>query len=266
MNVTETRSYNIDAQAITCADGYMYGFQGQEKDNEITGVTGSHLNFKYRMYDSRIGRFFAVDPLTKNFPWNSPYAFSENRVIDCVELEGREKEKAGKKAKREFSKESFHIVGGSSTTDPKERTGEPLLRQTKDKYIKVKVTVWGTNNEGTLDKLTIFNDHGEVIGEMDIPKQNEPFYRLMKSKTVIIEVPEETTLNFKVSDKADEKVGPGGCVVHIKVESLIGKKSEKPKKRDEKVMKKVKKEKEKSKKKTEDKSNDKSGENNGQPQ
>ncbi len=43
------------------------------------------------MYDPRVGRFFAVDPLTAKYPWNSPYAFSENRVIDGVELEGREK-------------------------------------------------------------------------------------------------------------------------------------------------------------------------------
>ena len=42
------------------------------------------------MHDPRIGRFFAVDPLTKKYPWNSAYAFSENRVIDGVELEGRE--------------------------------------------------------------------------------------------------------------------------------------------------------------------------------
>ena len=40
------------------------------------------------MHDPRVGRFFAVDPLTKKYPWNSPYAFSENRVIDGVELEG----------------------------------------------------------------------------------------------------------------------------------------------------------------------------------
>ena len=40
------------------------------------------------MHDPRVGRFFAVDPLAGKYPWNSPYAFSENRVIDGVELEG----------------------------------------------------------------------------------------------------------------------------------------------------------------------------------
>jgi RHS repeat-associated protein len=68
---------------------YRYGFQGQEKDDELRGQ-GNSVNYKYRMHDARIGRFFAVDPLTKKFPWNSSYAFSENRVIDGIELEGLE--------------------------------------------------------------------------------------------------------------------------------------------------------------------------------
>ena len=37
-----------------------------------------------------MGRFFAIDPLFKKDPYNSPYAFSENRVIDAKELEGLE--------------------------------------------------------------------------------------------------------------------------------------------------------------------------------
>jgi len=70
-------------------DGYRYGFQGQETDDEIRGK-GNSVNYKYRMHDPRIGRFFAVDPLAPQYPHNSPYAFSENRVIDGVELEGLE--------------------------------------------------------------------------------------------------------------------------------------------------------------------------------
>jgi hypothetical protein len=42
------------------------------------------------MHDPRVGRFFAIDPLEMSYPWNSPYAFSENRVLDRIELEGLE--------------------------------------------------------------------------------------------------------------------------------------------------------------------------------
>jgi len=68
---------------------YRYGFQGQEKDDEIKGE-GNSLNYTFRMHDPRMGRFFAVDPLEKDFPWNSPYAFAENKVIAFTELEGAE--------------------------------------------------------------------------------------------------------------------------------------------------------------------------------
>ncbi|WP_417266701.1 RHS repeat-associated core domain-containing protein [Brumimicrobium sp.] len=70
--------------------GYRYGFQGQEKDDEVKGE-GNSINYKYRMHDPRIGRFFAVDPLAPKYPHNSPYAFSENNVIHAIELEGLEK-------------------------------------------------------------------------------------------------------------------------------------------------------------------------------
>ncbi len=70
-------------------DTYRYRFQGQEKDDEIKGE-GNSLNYKFRMHDPRIGRFFAVDPLDNKYPWNSSYSFSENRVLDGNEIEGLE--------------------------------------------------------------------------------------------------------------------------------------------------------------------------------
>jgi RHS repeat-associated protein len=79
----------LDGRTVS-SEEYRFGFQGQEIDSEIKGE-GNSINFTYRMYDPRLGRFFAVDPYTKNFQWNSPYSFSENRVIDCIELEGGEK-------------------------------------------------------------------------------------------------------------------------------------------------------------------------------
>jgi RHS repeat-associated protein len=75
------------------SDSYRYGFQGQEKDDELKGE-GNSLNYTFRMHDPRVGRFFAVDPLTHHYPWYSPYSFSGNRVIDMIELEGKEPTKA----------------------------------------------------------------------------------------------------------------------------------------------------------------------------
>ena len=60
------------------------------KDDEINGATGTSYAFDYRIHDPRIGRFLSIDPLAGQFPHNSPYAFSENRVIDGFEFEGLE--------------------------------------------------------------------------------------------------------------------------------------------------------------------------------
>ncbi len=68
---------------------YRYGFQGQEMDNELKGE-GNSLNYKFRMHDPRVGRFFAVDPLVAEYPWYSPYQFSGNTPIMSIELEGLE--------------------------------------------------------------------------------------------------------------------------------------------------------------------------------
>ena len=78
-------SHYVDAHG----GSYRYGFQNQEVDNEIKG-NGNSVNYKYRMHDPRVGRFFAVDPLASKYPHNSPYAFSENMVIHMIELEGLE--------------------------------------------------------------------------------------------------------------------------------------------------------------------------------
>jgi RHS repeat-associated protein len=68
---------------------YRSGFQGQEEDDELKG-DGNSVNYEYRMHDPRLGRFFAIDPLIKEYPHYSPYSFSGNEVIEKIELEGME--------------------------------------------------------------------------------------------------------------------------------------------------------------------------------
>ncbi len=51
---------------------------------------GNSYYFKYRLEDSRIGRFFSVDPLADKYPHYTPYSFSGNKLINCRELEGKE--------------------------------------------------------------------------------------------------------------------------------------------------------------------------------
>jgi RHS repeat-associated protein len=73
-------------QSFTCP----YSFQAQERDDEVKG-DGNSVNYSFRIHDPRLGRFFAIDPLAAKYPSNSVYAFSENVVINAVELEGKER-------------------------------------------------------------------------------------------------------------------------------------------------------------------------------
>src|SRR5690606_2009097 len=80
---------DFDTESGVLAEGgYRYGFQDQERDREI--FRSGSINYKYRMHRPDLGRFFSVDPLFREYPWNSTYAFSENRVTNAIELEGLE--------------------------------------------------------------------------------------------------------------------------------------------------------------------------------
>ncbi|MBY0426109.1 MAG: RHS repeat-associated core domain-containing protein, partial [Cytophagales bacterium] len=65
--------------------GTRYGFNGHENDNE----TGWQ-DYGMRIYDPKLARFFRVDPITKQYPWYSPYLFAGNMPIHCVDLDGLE--------------------------------------------------------------------------------------------------------------------------------------------------------------------------------
>jgi RHS repeat-associated protein len=82
----------LSGYSYTATEEYRYQFQNQEVDEEFWGGAAS---YKYRIEDPRLGRFFSVDPLAPKYPYYTPYQFSGNRVIDCVELEGLEPEWCG---------------------------------------------------------------------------------------------------------------------------------------------------------------------------
>lgn len=74
-------------QRVTAKENKYNTFQDQEK---ITDLDLNWIQFKWRNHDPTIGRFFNVDPLAEDYYYNSPYAFSENKVTSHVEIEGLE--------------------------------------------------------------------------------------------------------------------------------------------------------------------------------
>lgn len=93
----EHKGYN---RIVSTQPNYKYGFQKQERQDE-TGW----LSFKWRNYDPALARFFNIDPLSEKYNYQSHYNFSENRVVDGIELEGLEFVPVhGTNAKREDTK------------------------------------------------------------------------------------------------------------------------------------------------------------------
>ena len=76
------RSYSATSQ-------YRYGFNGKELDKETISTTT--YDYGFRIYSPGLGRFLSVDPLTKEYPMLTPYAFAENQPIWAIDLDGLEK-------------------------------------------------------------------------------------------------------------------------------------------------------------------------------
>jgi RHS repeat-associated protein len=144
---------------------YRYGFQGQEKDDEIKGI-GNSINYKYRVHDSRLGRFLSVDPLSRDYPWNSPYAFSENRLIDAVELEGLEKIEAYAKMNVAWTETKLQVVDGKEV--------ETRVRTTLN--LKVFISYDFNDGNSSASFFTSAEGIGSVFGKYDIDTDETDYH------------------------------------------------------------------------------------------
>jgi RHS repeat-associated protein len=72
------------------SEKYRFGFNGKENDREW-GTGGVTQDYGFRLYNPAMGRFLSVDPLTKSYPWWTPYQFAGNAPIRYIDLDGLEK-------------------------------------------------------------------------------------------------------------------------------------------------------------------------------
>ncbi|MFK7033442.1 hypothetical protein V3471_15275, partial [Flavobacterium oreochromis] len=132
----------------------------QEKDDQIKGE-GNSLNYTFRMHDPRIGRFFSIDPLSSKYPWNSPYAFSENRVIDGIELEGKEVEIII--GKNPVGETELRVIGNSETNKaPKTMTVPIYPLYVSDPVTKEFSTYFVTRDALYIDPTTKPDENGNI--------------------------------------------------------------------------------------------------------
>lgn len=97
-------------------DDYHYGFNGKEKDDEIKGG-GNSYDFGARMYDPRLGRWFATDVFERYYAYLSPYSSFNNNPLRYIDPDGRSlvsvlgdppNFKLGKNLKPQFTYDNGH--------------------------------------------------------------------------------------------------------------------------------------------------------------
>ncbi len=79
----------MPGRQYSSTNGYRYGFNGKEKNNEISGEANSY-DFGERMYDPRLGKFLSIDKYTHKQPYYSPYIFAGNKPIWCIDKDGNQ--------------------------------------------------------------------------------------------------------------------------------------------------------------------------------
>jgi RHS repeat-associated protein len=79
----------MPGRKYSAAGSYRYGFNGKENDNEVKGE-GDQQDYGMRIYDTRLGRFLSVDPITKEYPELTPYQFASNSPIFGIDEDGLE--------------------------------------------------------------------------------------------------------------------------------------------------------------------------------
>jgi RHS repeat-associated protein len=161
---------------------YRYGFIGAENDNEISG-SGNSQDHKYRSYDPRLGRYKSLDPLFRDYPWNSPYAYAENRVIDGIDLEGLEYISVhhyanGAVAKTEFYKmtdKDIKRLGGTTAgihnSVPYGSGGKGIVHYYYNDQGERAATLWEQRQTGGMSD---FEFHGLYSGGGSITHDGKP--------------------------------------------------------------------------------------------
>ena len=133
---------------------YRYGFNGKENDKDISE---GGQDYGLRIYDARVGRFYSVDPVFKEYPWNSTYAFAENDVIRSIDLDGLEKHVVS----NYYNKEGVltrTVVGMVNNTKTKELVNMQLLRA--NSRITTNVLVRNVQDYG--DHRTTYEGRGSL--------------------------------------------------------------------------------------------------------
>ncbi len=97
------------------SNSYRFGYNaGSEKDDEITGVTGTHFTTYFREFDTRLLVPWSPDPVLQ--PWQSPYSYMDGNPIWFNDPRGDvvDPSKLGNKERKLYDKTILNLKNGSA--------------------------------------------------------------------------------------------------------------------------------------------------------
>jgi hypothetical protein len=171
LSIFYTYPYTVE-NCDNLADGYRFGFNTQEKDDEVYGA-GNLNTAEFWEYDTRLGRRWNVDP-KPNFSI-SPYAAFANNPIWKNDVKGDTPtvkeaammsklvygDKLSKENQAEFSKSGWKISNSVKGVDYNKKSGfkSALFERTIDGKTEYTLAFAGTEeaiNDGSADLNQIF--------------------------------------------------------------------------------------------------------------
>jgi RHS repeat-associated protein len=126
---------------------YLFGFNGKEKDDEVKG-SGNSYDFGARIYDARLGRWLAMDPLQVKCPQLSPYNFVANSPLIFIDPDGKRIKPA---SDGDYADMNLLFDEGFVNKDGKTIDGGELLGVTMSNYVQTPgdrssiITIYSTN-------------------------------------------------------------------------------------------------------------------------
>jgi RHS repeat-associated protein len=125
---------------------YRYGFNGKEKDDEGLGGSGTTYDYGFRIYNANIAKFLSVDPLTKSYPWYTPYQFAGNKPIVFIDRDGLEEARLDEWFWSALSMYDANMVRINSNRAVTLATASGLPNPGDGKFDAFRHTIWNAMN------------------------------------------------------------------------------------------------------------------------
>lgn len=122
-------------------NAYRYGFNGMERDDEVSGA-GNSYTAQFWQFDARLGKRWNIDPILKSH--ESPYASFANNPIMFVDPVGLD---------------TFNVVSGSTSSDGSKYSSKNAL---------VLFTVYSNDDRKKQMTYNNFRNNYQTVAEEDV--------------------------------------------------------------------------------------------------